>query len=281
MSRVSASLPTRPKDVWARLEAVIKAFEAAWVQGRPPALDDYLPADPAERRALLPELIHAELQYRLQAGDSVRVRDYLLRYPELVSDRAAVLDLIKAEHELRQRREEVVRREDFLEQYPEYRDELPSYLTYLTTTAGRGSDSVAEPEAAGEPGVWPSIPDFEIRGKLGRGGMGVVYRAWQHSLKRPVALKMIRGAAHAGPELLARFRVEAEAVARLQHPNIVQIHAVGEHQGCPYFAMEFVAGPNLDRYLAGTPRPARQAAEFVRSLAQASAPAPHTAARCR
>src|SRR5262245_48221564 len=83
------------------------------------------------------------------------------------------------------------------------------------------------------------VPGYEILGILGRGGMGIVYRALQTALKRTVALKMIIAGAHASPSQLARFRAEAEAVARLQHPHIVQIHEVGEHESLPFFSLEF------------------------------------------
>src|SRR6516165_1548373 len=80
---------------------------------------------------------------------------------------------------------------------------------------------------------WPILQGYEISGILGRGGMGVVYKAVQVGLKRVVALKMILAAEHASAEQTARFRSEAEAVARCQHPNIVQIHEVGEQNGLP------------------------------------------------
>src|SRR5579885_1039535 len=86
------------------------------------------------------------------------------------------------------------------------------------------------------------VPGYEILGGWGRGGMGVVYRARQTKLDRLVALKMVLSGAHAGADALARFRTEAEAVARLQHPNVVQIHEVGEHDGLPYFSLEFCGG---------------------------------------
>ena len=80
----------------------------------------------------------------------------------------------------------------------------------------------------------PAISGYEILGELGRGGMGVVYRARQVLLNRPCVLKMILAGAHAGAEATVRFLAEAEAVARLQHPNIVQIHHIGEADGLPY-----------------------------------------------
>ncbi len=115
----------------------------------------------------------------------------------------------------------------------------------------------------------PRIAGYEILGELGRGGMGVVYKARHLGLKRLVALKMILAGAHAGSSELARFRSEAEAVARLQHPHIVQIFDIGEHEGLAYFSLEFVEGGNLAGRCHGAPQPPRQAAQLVETLARA------------
>src|SRR5207244_1656598 len=114
-----------------------------------------------------------------------------------------------------------------------------------------------------------SIPGYAIESVLGRGGMGVVYKALHLSLKRTVALKMVLAGGHAAPRELARFRIEAEAVARLQHPNIVQIHEVGEADGHPYCALEYIEGGSLARKLDGQPLAAREAARIVEALARA------------
>jgi formylglycine-generating enzyme required for sulfatase activity len=97
---------------------------------------------------------------------------------------------------------------------------------------------------------------YEILGELGRGGMGVVYKAQHRNLHRLVALKVIQAGAQARPEDRGRFHTEAEAAARLQHPNVVQIFEVGEQDGCPYLALEYVEGGRLAQQLAGTPLPA-------------------------
>jgi eukaryotic-like serine/threonine-protein kinase len=115
----------------------------------------------------------------------------------------------------------------------------------------------------------PVVPGYEILGELGRGGMGVVYEARQLGLQRTVALKMVLTGTHSGPKDLSRFRAEAAVIARLQHPNIVQIFDVGEAAGRPYFVLEFVAGGSLAQHLQGTPQPARPAAKLLANLARA------------
>ena len=99
--------------------------------------------------------------------------------------------------------------------------------------------------------------------------MGIVYRAWQTELKRPVAMKMLIAGALASPEAAARFRVEVEAMARLRHPNIVQIHGVGQHAGAPFLVLELVEGRSLAQVLAGTPQPADWSARTMEALARA------------
>ncbi len=116
--------------------------------------------------------------------------------------------------------------------------------------------------------AWPEMPGYEIEGELGRGGMGVVYRARQKNLKRTVALKMLLAGTCAGREQLDRFRAEAEAVARLQHPNIIQVHEIGEHNGMPFLCLEFVAGASLASRTAGKPQAPRDAAALIETLAR-------------
>jgi serine/threonine-protein kinase len=120
------------------------------------------------------------------------------------------------------------------------------------------------------PGIdLPRVPGHGVEAVLGRGGMGVVYKARHVRLNRPVAVKMLLAGVYAGPKELARFRREAEALGGLVHPNIVQVYEAGELDGLPYFTMELVGGGTLDQKLAGVPLPAREAAALVVTLAGA------------
>src|SRR6478735_5412027 len=96
-----------------------------------------------------------------------------------------------------------------------------------------------------DPADLPEVPGYRVEAVLGHGGMGVVYRAWHLRLQRPVALKMLLAGAYALPTARERFLREAEAVAALQHPNIVPVYDAGEVDGRPYFTMELVEGGNL------------------------------------
>ncbi|HEX3150825.1 MAG TPA: protein kinase [Gemmataceae bacterium] len=116
-----------------------------------------------------------------------------------------------------------------------------------------------------------TIQGYEIKGELGRGGMGIVYKAWDQRLKRMVALKIIISGALAGENEMARFRKEAQAVAQLKHPNIVQVFGLGEHDNRPYYVLEYIRGGSLSRYLRGTSQPPKLAAEFVATLSRAMA----------
>jgi tetratricopeptide (TPR) repeat protein len=224
-----------------QVDRVCDEFEDAWAADVRPRPEDFLGRAPEPARAaLVRELILVEVAYRRRRGEDCRAEEYAGRFPELDTGWLAAALAPPA---------------------PGPGSDAPTRRqSPHTLAAPAGSASRAGGRAFG---------DYELLRELGRGGMGVVYQAWQTSLSRMVALKMILAGAHAGPEELARFRAEAEAVARLQHPNIVQIHEVGEQDGRPYFALEYVEGGSLHEKLASTPQPAREAAGLAETLARA------------
>jgi serine/threonine-protein kinase len=115
----------------------------------------------------------------------------------------------------------------------------------------------------------PTLRGYEVQEVLGRGGMGIVYKAWHLRLRRSVAVKMLLADPEGEPQALERFLREAETVAGLRHPNIVQVYDVADHKGQPYFTMEFLEGGSLAKKLAGQPVPARSAAALAATLAEA------------
>jgi predicted Ser/Thr protein kinase len=220
---------------------------------------------------------------RWRQGDRVPVEVYLAEFPALGTEPAQVLELIDHEISLREALGESPAQDEYLHRFPRHAPALGSRFALLRAVAsgllrdlaaglpgpGGAGPAPAPTPPAPVPAERPALPGYEIVKELGRGGMGVVYQARQTALKRTVALKMILAGAHAGEAELARFRTEAEAVARLQHPNIVQIHEVGERDGLPYFSLEYVDGGSLADQIDGTPWPGRQAAELVEVLARA------------
>jgi serine/threonine protein kinase/WD40 repeat protein len=189
-----------------------------------------------------------------QTGQRPRIEDYLADADE--AERPELLrELVGLETEYRRQAGE--------EPAPhEYRDRFPTLALHSSSAA----QTAPVPDFVPQPP--PEVPGYEILGELGRGGMGVVYRARQLSLNRPVALKMIRAGAHADADELARFRLEAEALSRLRHPHVVQVYEVGQAGDCPYLVLEFVDGGNLGQRLAGTPLPPPEAARLVQQLAR-------------
>jgi tetratricopeptide (TPR) repeat protein len=137
---------------------------------------------------------------------------------------------------------------------------------YPTISSNTATEDGREGNVDGER-VVPVIDGYEILGELGRGAMGVVYQARQLWLNRPCAIKMILAGAHADAVALVRFLAEGEAMARLQHRNVVQIYHVGRSGGLPFFELEYVDGGSLEKRLVGTPWPVGEAATLVEALA--------------
>jgi serine/threonine protein kinase/tetratricopeptide (TPR) repeat protein len=204
------------------------------------------------------------------------VETYLERQPELGDDPEKVVDLIYHEIVLRGECGEPPQLEEYLERFPQLASQIQAQFevhealaegSHLLTTVPAADDSSPSEAAFGSPRPKPAVAGYVILGELGRGSMGVVYKAWQKNLRRLVALKMLRAGALAGTFEVARFQSEARAVARLQHPNIVQVHEVGEYEGNPYFSLEYLDGGSLEAKLRGNPQPARHAAQLLRILA--------------
>ncbi len=223
-------------------------------------------------RAELLARIRADQAERWQRGERVLVEDYLGRPAVRGLDDEGVLDLIFNEILARNQRQDRPALAEYCQRFPQYREQIGRWFD-TQDTLGPGSPRTAgTPAPPGGDQAGPALPTvagYEILAELGRGGMGAVYKARQTSLKRLVALKMILSGSFARPQDVARFLHEAEAVARLQHPHIVQIHEIGRQDGRPYFTMELVEGPSLAEKLQAGPLVPREAAQLAETLARA------------
>jgi hypothetical protein len=255
------------------MDQILDRFDDAWNGPTPPRIEDFLTiGDSCQRLALLVELVRIDLERRLTAGELVRVEEvYLERFPELKTDRAVVVSLAAREFELRRASEPNLALAEYLSRFPEYRPEL---LVRLPTIDEKPK---AEPTIE----TVPPLPQatafapggqlgcYELIEELGRGGMGVVYLARDSQLKRLVAIKMVLCGGHSSEGARDRFRAEAEAIARLQHPHVVQVFSWGQQDALPYLVMEHIEGGRLDRRIAGQPQPPADAAHLLIVLARA------------
>jgi sugar lactone lactonase YvrE len=221
----------------------------------------------------------ADLERRLRAGEPYSAEDLFASHPALAADADTGMEVVYTEFIVR---EQLGQRPDptiWPARFPQWQADLEQ-LFQVHRAAATGSLDPAktmplpEGSGAGVPvrpaeGISRRFGNYELLDEVGRGGMGVVFRARQVSLNRIVALKMILAGEFSGPEDRARFRAEAESAARLQHPNVVLIYEVGEHDGRPFLSLEFVDGGSLQEKLTGTPWLARDAAQLVEMLARA------------
>jgi len=219
-------------------------FEADWrtAPERPRIEDALAGLDGPTRDALLVELIALDVELRCGAGEAPEPADYLARFPD---DARAVAAAFAG-----------------LDTTPDAPGADPAAtVVYRRVGTGRG-----EEHAVGLP---PDFGDYELLGEIARGGMGVVYRARQRGLNRVVALKMILSGPYASAEETRRFRLEAELAANLDHPNVVPIHEVGEHEGRVYYTMKLVDGGSLACEVPRLLNDPRAAARMLATVARA------------
>ena len=223
------------------LDAILDRQKKAWLEGSRPAIDLLLRDSslPNDSEILL-DLIYNEIFLREELGECPAPADYVQRYPHLQKE----LDVhFEIHHALR---------ENLL----------------VETNRVHNPSSIAEDDSISWE-LGPKLTNYQILCELGRGGMGVVYKARHHRLKRLVALKMFQPGRLPSPRELARFCSEAETVARLQHPNIVQIFEVGQENGMPFLALELAEDGTLAQKLQELPFTPRASAQLLDTLAGA------------
>ncbi len=221
-----------------------------------------------------------EQRSRWQSGDRVFSETLLAGHPDLRADPECVLEMLYGEVLLREELGEQPRIEEYQGRFPDLTERLKAlFEVHHVLESGDSLEGLASessrptflredtPPADGSP--W--VPGYELLAEVGRGGMGVVWKARQVRLGRVVALKMVLAGPWASAGQLRRFRVEAEAAARLDHPNIVPVYDVGEHQGRHYFTMKLIDGGSLAQALSTQPSAFSQteAARLLATVARA------------
>ena len=265
------------------VDRIADQFDAAWqaaLKGaKPPQIEDYVGTASEPRRSqLLCELLKLDVEYRHGQGESLDAADYLSRFAFLNSDWVR-LAIASAEDSMPPTGE-------FLERTPansavarpdsEARplsSELESTIIEPPSYRGSMNPVVEPPQRASE--IPSPLGDYELRGELGRGGMGIVFRALQKSVNRIVALKVIRPdklakmTAASQKKAIERFRVEAEAAAKINHDNLVTVYEVGCEAGFHYFSMRYVEGSSLSELIRENPADNRQAAAWIEPVCRA------------
>lgn len=198
---------------------------------------------------------------RWDQGEPVGIEELLAGIPNSERRTEAILELVSNEVVLRKRLGQHPSLEEYTRRFPEIAEALSIQWKLDRILV---DDSIAH----SPPDQPRRIGRYEVRSELGRGAIGVVFEAYDTHLRRAVAIKRLRAGVDAPPAEIARLRSEAEALARLHHPNIVQVHDVGESQGQPFLAMEYCPAGSLASRLNGEPLPPHIAANLTRQIAE-------------
>jgi serine/threonine protein kinase len=245
----------------------VELFENAWQSGKRPEIDNYLPREGPDRRPLLAELVHVDLERRLKAGEPVRVEQYLERYPELKLDQGVVLKLLAAEFALRRSREPNLSRDHYVQRFPWLGEELLAYFDRDKGSTEHGSERRNEGEQ--QETAHPACLDrYRVTGILGKGSFGVVYKAYDDQLRRDVAVKVPHRMYTLGD--IETYLAEGRILAKLDHPNIVPVFDVGSTEdGLPFIVSKFIDGIDLRSQLTQSRVSLCEAVELVATVAEA------------
>lgn len=263
-SSPDAQMQLTASPSWSHCEGLIKSFEEAWRSGRSPTIQEHLLSASDVRPILLLELVHIDLEFRLKSGAAARVEDYYSEYPELAGDPNVLLELLEAEYQFRRRADRTVTVSEYVDRFPHLRAALEERLA---STQPKTIIAASGP-APNDPHVRPEAPGYELIEPIGRGGMGIVFKAREPNLDRLVAIKFLSTEYAPRSDRLERFLREARTASGLNHPHICTIHALSEHEGRPYIVMELVEGETL-RAAAGRRAPFEDVISWIEQAARA------------
>lgn len=242
----------------------------------PLPLDEFLAQTASLTARLAAEAVRSDQQRRWLQGEQILADRYLDALPQVLSSPQDALVIIQGELRLtgdanlgfyRKRYPQLALPLDALSNFHQALIALGQEQNTPAVWPGETGPAVPLPEGGGDKSI-PSVPGYDLLEKVGQGGMGVVYRARQQALSRLVALKLIRASDLPGPEEEARFLAEAEALAAIEHPNVVRVYEAGRFQNQPFMALEFVSGGSLADHLRQGPLRATEAAKLVEQIAR-------------
>lgn len=274
-----------PAD-WAQMVSAVNALEAAWKDNPFPDLASFLPVNDDTRERILIELIKVDQECRWRIGEGRLVEFYLQIYPELAGSTTAVVDLLCAECWTRATYDVAPSTLELKSRFPHAATQI-DLVSILAETAAEGRDCQKCPPINGEQpgtetGIKGTTPEdhlllaagtdlgrFQIRGLLGRGSMGIVYRAYDPNLAREVALKIPRFEHETESAIKEQFLKEARSAARIRHPNICPIYEAGQIDGRYFVIMALLGGETLGNWLKQHTPSTDEASAIICKLAKA------------
>lgn len=297
-----AALQTTGGNVLDQLEKKLERFEQAWQLGKEPSVEDYVAGEEAHYLDLLVELVHLDLAYRFKNKEDAAVEQYLDRFPQLAEDDDAVIELAVAEFRLRGEHGLKPQRVDFVKRFSDHKDQLqvlldgaprsrrrrfpirlncPHCRNPIALVESSEDCAVACPSCGGSfhvdvdqtqtwaPDKLPRVGRFQLLKEVGKGAFGSVYRAYDPTLERIVALKIPRSGTFSTREDEDRFVTEAAHSAKLSHVGIVPVFDVSRTKEFPFIVSEFIRGVTLSDVLTARRPEFSEAAELVATIADA------------
>ncbi|GIW81919.1 MAG: hypothetical protein KatS3mg105_3726 [Gemmatales bacterium] len=227
---------------------IISRFESAWLGGKRPELDDYLPPDANIRGDVLPDMVRIDIECRLNSGEPIEIATYFARYPELTQKAATAADLIAAEFNCRKKNNHDVSEDEYCRRFPQFAEEISRRLR---------PEETGEGEQAQDPS-FPVVPGFVLLEKQNDAGL---FKAKQLKPERSLAIEVCQG----DVRQRERFLEAARALERVLHPNVISVVDLGQHDDIAYCAFEWIEGRTLASLADEVTY--RQAAEVMEAVA--------------
>ncbi len=252
--------------VWLKREKLFAQFEDAWLSSGPPNLRQFWSEHEATLDVLV-ELIHTDLEYRLNRNENLSVADYLDDFPEIATQKDLLIDLIESEFRLRYRLGKTKPVSEYVVRFPDLRAELSARLSELEEEESKKTQVANRPTRKAP--KLEKIGRYRLDSILGQGSFGAVYKGYDPELDRTVAVKILHAHRSDSPDQVARFVREGRATSQLRHPNLLAVLDVGQENDVCYLVSAYLSGGTILERLQSDNRPNfNTSAEWVAQLAE-------------